>query len=233
MSESKLEYWSRKLIEGMTGGGYDLDKHECAELVDLLDQKPEVPSESYVAEGKYPLPVYVGAMNPEQIAALADCRPGDIQVVYPLDEEWNAAIEAAAQACDGYDGDSTHCAIAIRYLKRPHIKPLNQFGAEMSISPAALEMLLHYYVTPLKYEFQGFEADDHDRFEKDGLLQKRNGSLKNEIGDEYDPYELTERGHAYIAAILNMPLPVKEVRWIVTYDKPVRFSSGDVPARQD
>lgn len=66
-------------------------------------------------------PVYVGAWGPEQIAAMADCRPGDIQVVYPLNEEWNAAIDASievARNMTDYQYDEVGIEPYLRELKR-------------------------------------------------------------------------------------------------------------------
>jgi len=70
---------------------------------------------------------YIGVeLTDEQIKDL-DLKPGPIQVVYPLDEEWNAALEAAAgeaTCADPNDGrdhaECPFCSIAtdIRKLKR-------------------------------------------------------------------------------------------------------------------
>ena len=69
------------------------------------------------AEVATPRPVFVGVWGPEQIAAMRDCKPGDIQVVYPLDEEWNAALQAALD-CYSPDDSATDWALKISYLKR-------------------------------------------------------------------------------------------------------------------
>ncbi len=62
-------------------------------------------------------PIFVGVWGPEQIAAMRDCKPGDIQVVYPLDEEWNAALDAALR-CYSPDDLANDWADKIRALKR-------------------------------------------------------------------------------------------------------------------
>lgn len=84
------------------------------------------------------------------------------------------------------------------------------------MSPLALKVLLHYYVTPAlfdKNKAHDLEVEAIAQFVRDGLLQERQAG---EAG--WDNYEISERGKAYCEAILNMPLP--EMRWHI----PVRWN---------
>ena len=53
-------------------------------------------------------------------AELLNLKPGPIQVVYPLDDEWNAAIEAAACTADEFNDPEyvANIVSTIRALKR-------------------------------------------------------------------------------------------------------------------
>jgi hypothetical protein len=77
------------------------------------------------------------------------------------------------------------------------------------MSPLALKVLLHYYVTPAQFDknkAHDIELEAIAQFLRDGLLQERQAGR---AGD--DSYEITQRGQAYCYAALNLPLP--EMKW--------------------
>jgi hypothetical protein len=78
------------------------------------------------------------------------------------------------------------------------------------MSPLALKVLLHYYVTPAHFDknrAHDLEVDAIAQFIRDGLLQAR------QSGDhDWDAYEITEKGRFYVEAMLGTPLPVQEWR---------------------
>ncbi len=49
--QNLLDHWVHQLMQGSLGAGFDLDKHECAELLRLLDTQPEAARPEVVATG--------------------------------------------------------------------------------------------------------------------------------------------------------------------------------------
>lgn len=69
------------------------------------------------------------------------------------------------------------------------------------MSPSELEVLLHYYYTPVDIENRSdLQSRPVGRFKELGLLA---------ITDTDHRSHITERGKAYVEAILSLPLPVQ------------------------
>ncbi len=95
------------------------------------------------------------------------------------------------------------------------------------MSPLALKVLMHYYVTPQEFDRRKahrLELDAIQQFLEDDLLQERTGGKHDE-----DAYRITDKGSVYCRAILNLPLPVKKVHWEIpsVVLHPVNGSAGD------
>ena len=80
------------------------------------------------------------------------------------------------------------------------------------MTPFELDILLHYYSL----------AGDHEVVRNNPPVWKEtrgffleSGLLMNDTGAINCSYCLTDKGHAYIEAILEVPLPV--AKWIVDY----------------
>ena len=82
------------------------------------------------------------------------------------------------------------------------------------MSPLEIEILLHYYRCPTDYRDGDFSAPDVqdaiERFRDTHNLLEPTHSM-----DEFcEPhYTITERGHVFVEALCNMPLPVKT--WVM------------------
>lgn len=79
--------------------------------------------------------------------------------------------------------------------------------SQNAMSVAALKILLHYYVTPLKLECNMRRLEYLATFLASGLLQERKGKLTNEAGEEYDEFEISDKGQFYVEALLATPFP--------------------------
>ena len=84
-------------------------------------------------------------------------------------------------------------------------------------SPLAIEIMLHHYYTPALWARKSSPADEAMAgFVKLGLLKPR--EEEETEGDraalDYapSPYVITERGRAYVQALLDMPYPVPSWR---------------------
>ena len=78
------------------------------------------------------------------------------------------------------------------------------------MTPLEIEIILHYYTRPGDYRNGDFSApavkNAIDWFCQTGMLELKEISTK---GD----YDLTDRGQAYVDALMALPLPEK--RWIM------------------
>ena len=76
-----------------------------------------------IREASVPPEVATTELSEAEIDRLINSPPGAIRVVYPLDEEWNAAIEACAKICadhstNRHDNYADLCAEKILALRR-------------------------------------------------------------------------------------------------------------------
>lgn len=101
--------YARETMSAMAAGQAVRDLDEQLSYINLLLSHSYGPSLPVMARGE---------LTDEQIKEM--CRPGPIEVVYPLDEEWNAAIDAAAKVADQYPGvyGNSPTAKEIRKLRR-------------------------------------------------------------------------------------------------------------------
>ena len=78
-----------------------------------------------------------------------------------------------------------------------------------SVTPLQLEILLHCYYSP-----QPWRGDRSLTPYKQAIQYFLESEMIEVSGKEYEEvYDITERGHAYIEAILGLPFPTKT--WIV------------------
>lgn len=81
-------------------------------------------------------------------------------------------------------------------------------------SPLAIEIMLHHYYTPTQWTKKSSPADEAIAgFVKAGLLKDRTDEPDG-VALDYapSPYVITERGRAYVTALLDMPYPVQTWR---------------------
>jgi hypothetical protein len=81
------------------------------------------------------------------------------------------------------------------------------------MSPLALKVLLHYYVTPLLFEKNSahdLELEAITEFIRQDLIKWR---AAGDVRDGHHALEITDRGRAYVEAILATPYPV--IRWVI------------------
>ncbi len=81
------------------------------------------------------------------------------------------------------------------------------------MSPYEIDLMLHFHTSPLKPDVIDslLLVDTLRRFQQDGLLQPRTMFRSNGEGDS--DLEITDKGHAFVMAVLSVPLPRKT--WIV------------------
>lgn len=79
------------------------------------------------------------------------------------------------------------------------------------VSPLALKVLLHFYVTPLRLDrnaMSDLELDALADFIADGIIEPR------DAGDhDYDSHRVSAKGIVWVDAILTTPQP--EHRWVM------------------
>jgi hypothetical protein len=79
------------------------------------------------------------------------------------------------------------------------------------MSPLALKVLLHFYVTPIQLDrnvMSDLELDALADFIADGIIEPRDC-----VEAEYDSHRISEKGVVWVEAMLNTPHP--EQHWII------------------
>lgn len=84
------------------------------------------------------------------------------------------------------------------------------------MSPLEIEILLWYHTRPVDFREGDFSApavrSAIDRFrDVHGLLQERT----EKVSGDFRTYSLTERGEVYVSALMSLPLPVRECKWVI------------------